>query len=285
MQLWDVGSRSRVGRAIVPGAGSVFAVAFNRGRHAAGDRQRRAARPVGRGHPGPSRKADEGLGRRRPERRVRSDRPARRRRRCDRPARVWRVTDQRPAFPPLTGIPARSPVRPSTRPARSSRPRASSAGPGSGIPPRASATARSWSEAAMARTRSGAVHRPSLPGAAQRVQPGRQAAGRLRESRRRDAVGRRSRGLARARVRDRGAEPEPRGVESPPAGRDRRIARRARSGPPAERARSACRSLAERSETVPSAQPTVGLPSGIVPSAREPVTLDAVDRRIRGGAR
>ena len=29
VQLWDVGSRSRVGRAIVPGAGSVLALAFN----------------------------------------------------------------------------------------------------------------------------------------------------------------------------------------------------------------------------------------------------------------
>ena len=44
----------------------------------------RAARPVGRGHPGPPWQADEGGGRRRPERRVRSERPARRRRRSDR---------------------------------------------------------------------------------------------------------------------------------------------------------------------------------------------------------
>ena len=44
------------------------------------------------------------------------------------PVRVWRVADQRPAFPPLAGH--TGPVtgrRPSTRPARSSRPRACSA--------------------------------------------------------------------------------------------------------------------------------------------------------------
>ena len=85
VQLWDVDSRRRVGRAIAPGARIGALRGLQPGRHAAGDRQlRRAARPVGRGHAGPPRQADEGGGRRRPERRVRSERPARRRRRSDR---------------------------------------------------------------------------------------------------------------------------------------------------------------------------------------------------------
>ena len=103
VQLWDVGSRSRVGRKIVPGGGSVVTVAFNRdgtllatgggGRLDLWDVATQAH------HGEPMRVSDDGIqsvafdlsgslvagggaiG----------------------PARVWRVADQRPAFPPLTG--------------------------------------------------------------------------------------------------------------------------------------------------------------------------------------
>ncbi len=83
VQLWDVGSRRLVGK---DRAGRRIGVlrGLQSGRHAAGDRQRRAAGPVGRRRPGAPRHVDEGLGRRRPERRVRSERLARRRRRSDR---------------------------------------------------------------------------------------------------------------------------------------------------------------------------------------------------------
>ena len=54
VQLWDVDSRSRVGRAIVPGGGSVLSVAFNRGRDAAGDRQRLGGSTCGMWPPRPA---------------------------------------------------------------------------------------------------------------------------------------------------------------------------------------------------------------------------------------
>jgi WD40 repeat protein len=103
VQLWDVASRSRVGRKIVPGGGSVVAVAFNRAGTllATGSGGRLDLWDVAtQAHHGePMRVSDDGIqsvafdpsgslvagggaiG----------------------PARVWRVTDQRPAFPPLTG--------------------------------------------------------------------------------------------------------------------------------------------------------------------------------------
>ena len=103
VQLWDVGSRSRVGRKIAPGGGSVVAVAFNRDGTllATGSGGRLDLWDVAtQAHHGePMRVSDDGIqsvafdpsgslvagggaiG----------------------PARVWRVTDQRPAFPPLTG--------------------------------------------------------------------------------------------------------------------------------------------------------------------------------------
>ena len=110
VQLWDVGSRSPVGEDDRAGRRIGVRRGLQPGRHAAGDRQRRAARPVGRGDPGTSRTAHESLGRRCPERRVRSDRPARRRRRCDRPgARLARrgsapgVPSPRRTHRPVTG--------------------------------------------------------------------------------------------------------------------------------------------------------------------------------------
>ena len=113
VQLWDVDSRRRVGRAIAPGARIGALRGVQPGRHAAGDRQlRRAARPVGCGHPGPPWQADEGGGRRLPERRVRSERPARRRA-AERSGRcgcgAWRISGR--PFLPSPATPARSPGR------------------------------------------------------------------------------------------------------------------------------------------------------------------------------
>jgi WD40 repeat protein len=104
VQLWDVHSRRRAGRAIAPGAGSVLAVAFNhdgtllatgsyRGRL---DLWNVATR---RRHGKPMRVADDGF----PS--VAFD-PSSRLVAAGGavgPVRVWRVADQRPAFPPLTG--------------------------------------------------------------------------------------------------------------------------------------------------------------------------------------
>ena len=85
VRLWDVDSRTSRGAGDRAGRRIGALRGLQPGRHAARDRQlRRAARPVGRGHPGPPRRADDGGGRRRPGRRVRSERPARRGRRRDR---------------------------------------------------------------------------------------------------------------------------------------------------------------------------------------------------------
>jgi len=104
VQLWDVDSRSRVGRAIAPGGGSVLSVAFNRdgtllatgsygGRLDLWD----VATQAGQGKP--MRVKDDGI----PS--VAFD-PSGRLVAAGGaigPVRVWRVADQRPAFPPLTG--------------------------------------------------------------------------------------------------------------------------------------------------------------------------------------
>jgi WD40 repeat protein/tRNA A-37 threonylcarbamoyl transferase component Bud32/energy-coupling factor transporter ATP-binding protein EcfA2 len=103
VQLWDVASQKRVDRSIVPGAGSVVAVAFNPAGTllATGSGGRLDLWDVAtqEHHGRPMRVSDDGIqsvafdpsgslvagggaiG----------------------PARVWRVTDQRPAFPPLEG--------------------------------------------------------------------------------------------------------------------------------------------------------------------------------------
>ena len=117
VQLWDVGSRSRVGQAIVPGAGSVLSVAFNpdgtllaTGSYEGGSTcgtwptQTRRGKPM------------RVVGRRLPERRVRPERPARRRRRRDRPgARLACARSASGLSPRSPATPAQSPVRPSTR--------------------------------------------------------------------------------------------------------------------------------------------------------------------------
>jgi WD40 repeat protein len=104
VQLWDVASRRRVGRAIVPGGGSVLAIAFSRDgkRLATGSyhgrldlwdlaTRKRHGKPMTVAEDGvlsvsfdPSGRLVAGGG-------------------ATGPVRVWRVADQRPAFPPLTG--------------------------------------------------------------------------------------------------------------------------------------------------------------------------------------
>jgi WD40 repeat protein len=103
IQLWDVESRRRVGRAIVPGAGSVFSVAFSPdgallatgsgGRLDLWDVASQDRRGV------PTRVADDGV------LSVAFD-PSGRLVAAGGaigPVRVWRVEDRRPAFPPLSG--------------------------------------------------------------------------------------------------------------------------------------------------------------------------------------
>jgi WD40 repeat protein/class 3 adenylate cyclase/energy-coupling factor transporter ATP-binding protein EcfA2 len=104
VQLWDVHSRSRVGRAIAPGGGSVLSLAFN------GDGTLLATGSYGgrldlwdvaaqAGHGKPMRVADDGF----PS--VAFDSSGRLVAAGGGigPVRVWRVADQRPAFPPLSG--------------------------------------------------------------------------------------------------------------------------------------------------------------------------------------
>jgi WD40 repeat protein/class 3 adenylate cyclase/energy-coupling factor transporter ATP-binding protein EcfA2 len=104
VELWDVDSRRRVGRAIVPGGGSVLSVAFNRegtllatgsyfGRLDLWDVATHAR------HGKPIRIADDGV------LSVAFDASGRlvAGGGAIGPVRVWRVADQRPAFPPLSG--------------------------------------------------------------------------------------------------------------------------------------------------------------------------------------
>lgn len=104
VQLWDVDSRRRAGRAIAPGGGSVLSVAFNRegtllatgsyfGRLDLWDVATHAR------HGKPMRVADDGVLSVAfdPSGRLVAGGGA------IGPVRVWRVVDQRPAFPPLSG--------------------------------------------------------------------------------------------------------------------------------------------------------------------------------------
>jgi WD40 repeat protein/class 3 adenylate cyclase/energy-coupling factor transporter ATP-binding protein EcfA2 len=103
VQLWDVKSRRRVGRPIAPGGGSVFALAFSRDGTllATGSPGRLDLWDVAtRTHHGkPMRVADDGVVGVAfdPSGRIVAGGGA------IGPVRVWRVSDQRPAFPPLTG--------------------------------------------------------------------------------------------------------------------------------------------------------------------------------------
>ena len=149
VQLWDVGSRSRVGRKIVPGARIGARRGLQPGRHAAGDRQRAGGSTCGTWPPRhvmaqPMRVSDDGC----PERRVRSDRPARRRRRCDRAgARLAR-------FGSAAGVPSphrtyrpdhRRGLRRGRLVSRDHEPIRRDQALGSSLP--ASGSARSWPEA------------------------------------------------------------------------------------------------------------------------------------------
>ena len=194
VQLWDVDSRRRVGRTIVPGAGSVFAVAFN------GDGTLLATGSGGQldlwdvarqARHGTSMKvSDDGVisvafdsggslvaggG-------------------ATGPVRVWRVADQRPAFPPAHrahGSDHRCGVRPGRRAPRDDEPVRGDQALGSGYGPRL--------RRRIGQPETGLVcphGRPAVPWLAERVQPGRQAAGRLGRRDTRDAVGGGSRGLA-----------------------------------------------------------------------------------------
>ena len=220
VQLWDVGSRSpRRARQIVPGAGSVLAVAFNADGTllATGSG---AARPVGRGDPGTSRQPDEGVGRRCPERRVRSERPARRRRRSDRPgARVARGRS-------AAGLSApHRPHRPVTGAAfdaavRFSRRRACIGGTRLWDP----ATGLGYGDELVGSPRPGSARASSIDlpflGLRNAFSPDGKLLAIAGVEHARDAVGRRPRGLARACLRDRRPKPEPRGVEALSAGGD-----------------------------------------------------------------
>jgi WD40 repeat protein/class 3 adenylate cyclase/energy-coupling factor transporter ATP-binding protein EcfA2 len=104
VQLWDVDSRRRVGRAIAPGGGSVLSVAFSRNGTllATGSYRRRLdlwdvatqahhGRPITVADDGPASVAFDPSGRF-----VAAGGAIG-------PVRVWGVADQRPAYPPLTG--------------------------------------------------------------------------------------------------------------------------------------------------------------------------------------
>ena len=221
VQLWDVDSRQsrragdragrRIGalRGLQPRTARCWRPAATR-----------AARPVGRGHPGPPRQADEGGGRRRPERRVRSERPARRRRRSDRAgAGVARGRSAAGLSAPRR--PHRPRHRGGVRPGRLV-PRdheRCSAGPGCGIRRRVSATATSWSGARGPARSTPTVDLPFL-GLRNAFSPDGKLLAVAGVDDTRDAVGRRPGGLAPARLRDRGPKPEPRGVEALPAAGD-----------------------------------------------------------------
>jgi WD40 repeat protein len=103
VQLWNVESRRRVGRAIAPGAGTVFSLAFSRDGSllATGSRGRLDLWDVATQvhHGKPMKIADDGvLGVAfDPKGRLVAGGGA------IGPVRVWRVADQQPAFPPLTG--------------------------------------------------------------------------------------------------------------------------------------------------------------------------------------
>ena len=148
VQLWDVDSRQRVGRAMKPGGGSVLSLAFDPegtllatgsygGRLDLWDVSTQGT------YGEPMRVADDGfLG-------VAFDRSGRlvAGGGAIGPVRVFRVDDQQPAFPPLSGHTGPVTGVAFDPRARSSRLRARSAGRGSGTRPAVSPTATSWSEA------------------------------------------------------------------------------------------------------------------------------------------
>jgi WD40 repeat protein/class 3 adenylate cyclase/energy-coupling factor transporter ATP-binding protein EcfA2 len=104
VQLWDVHSRSRVGRAIAPGGGSVLSAAFNRdgtllATGSYGGRLDLWDVPTQASHGKPMRVADDGF----PSVAIDPSGGLVAGGGAIGPVRVWRVADQRPAFPPLSG--------------------------------------------------------------------------------------------------------------------------------------------------------------------------------------
>jgi hypothetical protein len=253
VQLWNVESRRRVGRAIAPGAGHRFSPwPFSRDGSLLATGSQRASGSLGRCHPGPPRKpmkiADDGvLGVA-----FEPKGPTRRRRGfAIGPVRVGASADQQPAFPPLTGHTA--PVTEdgfSTRPEtflRQHKPvrRDQALEPGDGCRLRRRADQR---QAGFARS----DRRPSsVPRLSECLQPRRETAGRPGSRDARDGVARRPRGLAPSSLRGRGAKPESRGVEALPPVRDA-LSRHLLGV--ADGLRRTLPNLAKRSESVPSRQ-------------------------------
>ena len=178
VQLWDVDSRRRVGRAIKPGAGSVLSVAFNRdgtllATGSYGGRLDLWDVATQTRHGKPMRVTDDGV----PS--VAFD-PSGRLVAAGGaigPVRVWRVADQRPAFPPLAGH--TGPVTGAAfDPAGSFLATTSLLGGTRLWDP---ATGLGYGDELVGSAIPGSLdvdHRPSVPRAAERVQPGRHAAGR-----------------------------------------------------------------------------------------------------------
>ena len=220
VQLWDVASRRPVGTAIAPGGGSVLSLAFNGdgtllatgsyfGRLDLWDVATHAVQG------NPMRVADDGvlsvafdasgslvagggaIG----------------------PVRVWRVADQRPAFPPLSGH--TGPVTGAAFDPTGSLLATTSLFGGTRLwDP---ATGLGYGDELVASTRPASlVPSIDLPflGLRNAFSPDGKLLAVLGSRDPRDAVGRRPGGLARARLRDRGAQPEPRGMEPVPAAGD-----------------------------------------------------------------
>ena len=163
--------------------------------------------------------------------------------------RVWRVADQRPAFPPLaghTGPITGTAFDPSgsflatTTPFGATRLWDPATGLGYGdelvASPRPDSAASS-------------IEFPQFLGLRNAFSPDGKLLAVAGVGTLCDVVGRRPRRLAPARVRDRGPEPDARGVEALPAGGDAVSRRRVREWP-------SRLTLAERSEIVPLAQRT-----------------------------
>ena len=162
VQLWDVESRRRVGR-IRPGAGSVLSLAFNHGGTllATGSYRRRVDLwdVATQARHGKSMKvADDGF----PSVTFDPSGEFVAAGGAIGPVRVWRVANQRPAFPPSPGTPAPSPQPRSARMTSSWRPLSVRRHPalGSGNRPRLRRRAGGQRQAGVAR----AEHRLSVPG-------------------------------------------------------------------------------------------------------------------------
>src|SRR4029453_18556487 len=173
VQLWDVKSRRRLGRPIVPGGGAVFSLAFSR------DGSLLATGSGGR-------------------------------------LDLWDVATQAHHGKPMRvagdGVPSVAFDQSGRLVAGGG-----AAGRGRTLGPRYGSRLRRGAHCKGPAPLTHTIRRPSVPRAAECLQPRREAAGRPRSRDPRDAVGRRPGRLAAQRLRDRGPELEPRGVEAVPA--------------------------------------------------------------------